>query len=112
MRRGLRLACIVICVAWISSCGRAPDTHHELTFWTIGREGEAVVKLLPDFELAHPDIHVNVQQLPMSAAHQKLLTAFAGGSTPDMAQLGNTWLPEMVALDALAPLQVVSIVLR
>ena len=105
MRRGLRLACIVICVAWISSCGRAPDTHHELTFWTIGREGEAVVKLLPEFELAHPDIHVNVQQLPMSAAHQKLLTAFAGGSTPDMAQLGNTWLPEMVALDALAPLQ-------
>jgi multiple sugar transport system substrate-binding protein len=105
MRRGLRLACIVICVAWISSCGRAPDPHHELTFWTIGREGEAVVKLLPEFELAHPDIHVNVQQLPMSAAHQKLLTAFAGGSTPDMAQLGNTWLPEMVALDALAPLQ-------
>ena len=69
MRRGLRLACIVICVAWISSCGRAPDPHHELTFWTIGREGEAVVKLLPEFELAHPDIHVNVQQLQIGRAH-------------------------------------------
>jgi len=105
MRHGFWLACTVLCVALISSCERAPATTHELMFWTIGREGEAVVKLLPDFERAHPDIHVNVQQLPLSAAHQKLLTAFAGGSTPDMAQLGNTWLPEMVALDALEPLQ-------
>ncbi|MEP6898729.1 MAG: sugar ABC transporter substrate-binding protein [Rhodanobacter sp.] len=82
----------------------APHTH-ELTFWTIGREGEAVLQLLPDFERAHPDIHVIVQQLPQTAAHQKLLTAFAGGSTPDVSQLGNTWVPEMVALDALEPLQ-------
>jgi multiple sugar transport system substrate-binding protein len=105
MRCGLWLACTVLCVALISSCGRAPASSHELTFWTIGREGEAILKLLPDFEQAHPDIHVNVQQVPLTAAHQKLLTAFAGGSTPDIAQLGNTWLPEMVALDALEPLQ-------
>jgi multiple sugar transport system substrate-binding protein len=95
----------MLCIALITSCGGAPATDHELTFWTIGREGEAVVKLLPDFERSHPGIHVNVQQLPLTAAHQKLLTAFAGGSTPDIAQLGNTWLPEMVALDALEPLQ-------
>jgi multiple sugar transport system substrate-binding protein len=105
MRRGLWLACTALCVALIGGCERTPVASHELTFWTIGREGEAILKLLPDFEHAHPDIQVNVQQLPLSAAHQKLLTAFAGGSTPDMAQLGNTWLPEMVALDALEPLQ-------
>jgi multiple sugar transport system substrate-binding protein len=86
-------------------CAPAASDDHALTFWTIGREGEAVVKLLPQFEHDHPDIHVNVQQLPLSAAHQKLLTAFAGGSTPDITQLGNTWLPEMVALHALEPLQ-------
>jgi len=76
-----------------------------LVFWTFGPEGEAVAQLLPDFERTHPDIHVEVQQLPLSAAHQKLLTAIAGNTTPDMAQLGNTWLPELVALHALAPLQ-------
>ena len=36
--------------------------------------------------------------LPWSAAHEKLLTAFAGDATPDLAQMGNTWLPEFVAL--------------
>jgi multiple sugar transport system substrate-binding protein len=47
---------------------------------------------------------VEVQQIPWSAAHEKLLTAFVGRSTPDLAQLGNTWLSEFVALGALEPL--------
>ncbi|HWX65814.1 MAG TPA: sugar ABC transporter substrate-binding protein [Rhodanobacter sp.] len=89
----------------LGSCARPAADSRVLTLWTVGREGEAILMLLPDFERAHPDIHVKVQQLPLTAAHQKLLTAFAGGSTPDLTQLGNTWLPEMVALDALEPLQ-------
>jgi multiple sugar transport system substrate-binding protein len=89
----------------LGSCAKQAADGRTLTVWSIGREGEAITRLLPDFERAHPDIHVKVQQLPLTAAHQKLLTAFAGGSTPDMTQLGNTWLPEMVALGALEPLQ-------
>ena len=52
----------------------------------------------------HPGIRVDVQQIPWTAAHEKLLTAFVGEATPDVAQLGNTWIPEFAALDALAPL--------
>ena len=70
----------------------------------MGREGEVVAQLLPDFERSHPDIRVKVQQLPWTAAHEKLLTAFAGDTTPDLCQLGNTWVPELVALNALEPL--------
>lgn len=70
----------------------------------MGREAEVVSALLPDFDSQHPDIHVRVQQLPWTAAHQKLLTAVAGDATPDMCQLGNTWIPELAALDALEPL--------
>ena len=94
---------MIVAALCLAGCAHRHDDT--LVFWTFGPEGEAVVGLLPDFERAHPDIHVEVQQLPLSAAHQKLLTAIAGGTTPDMAQLGNTWLPEMVALHALAPLQ-------
>jgi multiple sugar transport system substrate-binding protein len=101
-----RLACrlLTVAVLLLAGCASSKDAH-TLTFWTFGREGEAVVTLLPAFEREHPDIHVKVQQLPLSAAHQKLLTAFAGDSTPDLCQLGNTWLPEFVALNALEPLQ-------
>jgi multiple sugar transport system substrate-binding protein len=70
----------------------------------MGREGEVATQLLGDFEREHPGLRVRVEQLPWSAAHEKLLTAFAGDATPDVAQMGNTWLPEFVALDALEPL--------
>lgn len=70
----------------------------------MGREGEVVSQLVPAFEREHPRLKVDVQQIPWSAAHEKLLTAFVGDATPDIAMLGNTWVPEFVALDALEPL--------
>ncbi len=71
----------------------------------MGRESEAVAQLIPAFEREHPEIHIQVQELPWKAAHQKLLTAIAGNTTPDVAQLGNTWVAELQALDVLEPLQ-------
>jgi multiple sugar transport system substrate-binding protein len=96
-------ACVAVAVALVA-CAKPPAGTRTLQFWTIGREGEAVAKLLPEFEREHPGLHVEVQQLPLTAAHQKLLTAYAGDSTPDLTQVGNTWVPEMVALEAIEPL--------
>src|SRR5215468_6683497 len=87
-----------------TACGMPNRDSTVIRFWAMGREGEVVTQLLPDFERAHPGVRVEVQQLPWTAAHEKLLTAFAGDSTPDVCQLGNTWVPEFVALHALEPL--------
>ncbi len=70
----------------------------------MGREGEVVQKLMPEFERRHPGLRLRVQQIPWSAAHEKLLTAYAGDAMPDIFQLGNTWVPEFVALGALIDL--------
>jgi multiple sugar transport system substrate-binding protein len=75
-----------------------------IEFWGMGREGEVVAELVPEFERRNPGIDVQVQQMPWIAAHEKLITAYVGESTPDIAQLGNTWIPEFVALDAILPL--------
>jgi multiple sugar transport system substrate-binding protein len=88
----------------LAGCGRRDDPRGPLDFWAMGREAEVVSELLPAFHERHPDIRVRVQQLPWTAAHEKLLTAYAGDALPDLCQLGNTWLPEMTALDALEPL--------
>lgn len=100
-----RAARVLIAAALITatSCGdaAAPVT---VRFWAMGREGEVAAELCAEFERAHPGIHVEVQQLPWTSAHEKLLTAYVGDATPDVAQLGNTWLPELATLDALAPL--------
>ena len=85
----------------LCACSRP---QNELTFWAMGRESEAVAELLPEFERTHPGVHVSLHQLPWTGAHAKLLTAFVGGATPDVAQLGNTWIPELAELHALEPL--------
>ena len=86
----------------LGGCGDAADPRVTLDFWAMGREGEVVRELTEAFERANPDIVVRVQQIPWSAAHEKLLTAYAGDAMPDVFQLGNTWVPEFVALDAIA----------
>lgn len=89
----------------LAACSGAPrDGHTELQFWAMGREGEVVLKLLPEFERRHPGVRVKVQNLAWTAAHAKLLTAFASDALPDVFQLGNTWIPEFAELGALQPL--------
>ncbi len=60
--------------------------------------------IIPAFEAAHPDIKVQSVAIPYDQFHQKLLTAIAGGSAPDVARLDIIWVPEFGAMGALAPL--------
>lgn len=105
MRPRLRFAALLVTLGGALSCapGRG-EGRVTLRFWAMGAEGEKVQALIRDFEREHPGVRVELQQIPWTAAHEKLLTAHVGGSTPDVAQLGNTWVPEFAALDALAPL--------
>ncbi|HYV47018.1 MAG TPA: sugar ABC transporter substrate-binding protein [Myxococcaceae bacterium] len=98
MTRGWAAAAVLAC-----GCS-APQGPAVLELWAMGREGEVVAELAADFEASHPGVRVHVQQLPWLSAHEKLLTAFVGDATPDVAQMGNTWIPEMAALGALQPL--------
>jgi len=85
-------------------CTPASNDVVVIKFWGMGNEGEMVLPLIKEFERLNPTIKVETQQIPWTAAHEKLLTAYAGESTPDVCQLGNTWLPEFTVLNALEPL--------
>ncbi|RZJ74267.1 MAG: extracellular solute-binding protein, partial [Brevundimonas sp.] len=74
-----------------------------LQFWAMGNEGGAVGEIIPEFERRNPGVHVVVQPQPWTSAHQKLLTAYAGSSLPDVSQIGNTWVSELTAIGALSP---------
>jgi len=103
-RRSRAAVLAVLALSVAAGCRASSSSDIVLRFWAMGREGEVVAGLLPEFERINPGIRVKVQQIPWTAAHEKLLTAFAGDATPDLCQLGNTWIPELAALDALAPL--------
>ena len=96
----VHVLCAFALTALLAGCAPRDDAA-TVHFWALGHEGEAVAQLVPAFEQAHPGIRVRVQQIPWSAAHEKLLTAFVGDSLPDVFQLGTTWIPELHALGAL-----------
>ena len=87
-----------------SGCTHGGEGRTVIRFWAMGNEAERVQQLIADFERSNPDVHVELQQVPWTAAHEKLLTAVAGDAMPDVCQLGNTWIPEFAVMNVLTPL--------
>src|SRR5262249_6624948 len=100
---GSALLVLLLALA-VAGCRGDTRAALPLELWAMGGEGEVAAELMPAFEHRHPGVRVRVQQIPWSAAHEKLLTAYVGGALPDVFQAGNTWLPELEALGALEPL--------
>ncbi len=98
--------CLLLCLtAVFYACeGHSPEKT-VIRFWALGAEGDNIRQLMPEFERRNPGITVKVQSLPWTAAHEKLLTSYAGNSMPDLFQLGNTWIPEFQVLGAIEDLR-------
>jgi multiple sugar transport system substrate-binding protein len=91
-----------------ATSGPAPETDPEavsgsLEVWGMGAEGEAMTMLADMFTDEYPEVTVNVTPVAWDVAHDRLVTAVAGGQMPDVTQLGTTWMGEFALLDALDP---------
>lgn len=106
MKLTLKIVFIIFLPLWVLSisCSKENSSEKVIKFWAMGAEAEYVTKLVPEFERLNPGIKIKVQQVPWTAAQEKLVTAFASDNTPDACQLGNTWVPQFAALDAIVPL--------
>lgn len=104
MRRFVPVLLLSLLAACAAGCARPAGGRETVRFWVMGFEGEVVAQLLPEFERRNPGIQVELQQVPVLSAHEKLLTAYAGDALPDVTPLGNTWIPEFAALGALQAL--------
>jgi len=81
------------------SSGKATGT---ITVWAMGGEGDKLPTLAKEFEALNPGVKVNVTGIPFDAAHDKLATAITAEKTPDISQIGTTWMGEF-ATQALDP---------
>jgi multiple sugar transport system substrate-binding protein len=102
---GLGLLCVFLGSLMLSGCPPARKDATTVVFWALGAEGDNVRVLVDRFEMQNPGVKVEVQAIPWTAAHEKLLTSYAGRSMPDIFQLGNTWIPEFHVLGALEDLR-------
>lgn len=61
MKLRRRLLCAIGAAALLGGCVQRADGPVVLRFWAMGREGEVVRQLLPEFERSHPGIRVEIQ---------------------------------------------------
>jgi len=71
------------------STGPAANLSGELTVWAMGNEGTKLKTLADAFVQANPGVKVNVTPVDWGQAVTKLQTAIAGGTTPDVSQMGT-----------------------
>ena len=103
-RKLLAIIFVFVTSLFTLSCNTNKDDNITIKFWAMGTEAEYVTKLVPEFEKENPRIKIDVQQIPWNAAQEKLVTAFASDNTPDICQLGNTWIPQFSSLHAIIAL--------
>ena len=63
-------------------------THNNTAFVTTNKE------MIKRFEAANPEIHVVYQFFPYDIFINKLQTAYASGTEPDVQQMFGTWVAD------------------
>ena len=112
LRKASTAAMCVAAALVLSACGRS-DTGASsstpsgavpsgkvkgtITLWAQGTEGDKLPELVKGFEAENPGVKVNVTSIPWANAHGKYQTAIAGGTTPDVAQIGSTWMADFAS---------------
>ncbi len=75
----------------------------DIDVWAMGAEGEALGAFVESFMDEFPDVTVNVTPVPWDAAHDRIVSAIAGGEVPDVTMVGTTWMGEFATLGGLDP---------
>lgn len=100
------VACVCFTIAGCAGRRQAADrsVHLTLACWE-GPEGLASLSVLLDrYQKQHPNVSIEIQQVPGNQYYQRLKIQFAAGVAPDIMQLAYDQLPSFAARDTLHPL--------
>lgn len=79
------------------SGGEVDGEGKTLTFWLMEGTNAAADSYIEELKAAFTEATgatLDVQVQPWDGAHDKFVTAMAGGTGPDVAEVGTTWVPE------------------
>lgn len=91
----------------VAEAATSRATTTTVTFWQFNTDAPSVAawrKTIKDFEAATPGVTVNMQIVPWSEQAQKLTTAIATGTAPDVSMMGNDVVAQYAVTGALVPL--------
>ena len=81
----------------IGSTATAATSIEWWQFWTDPSVKPTIEAMIDDFEIANPDIKVNLTDLTWANGHEKIVVALASGAGPDVLELGSDWLAQFAS---------------
>jgi multiple sugar transport system substrate-binding protein len=99
------LGALALASAAFAVNGERPASAPEgdIAVWAMGTEGDNLDVIAEDFMAEFPDVSVEVTAVPWDAAHDRIVSAIAGGEVPDVSLIGTTWMGEFATLGGLEP---------
>ncbi len=101
----LHLVCLLILqIILVSSCTKQKQNEIVLDFWQFWTDPQVkptLLEIISTFERENPGIKIKLTDLTWSEGHDKIVVAFASGTTPDVLELGSDWVPEFSSEDVL-----------
>ncbi|WIX98539.1 sugar ABC transporter substrate-binding protein [Amycolatopsis mongoliensis] len=111
------MALLAAAALLLTACGRTADdpgtasaavvsdgpATGTVSIWAMGAEAEKLPELLRAFKDQNPEVDVQVTAVPWPSGHDKFQAAIAAGTTPDIGQMGTTWMGEFAEAKAFAP---------
>lgn len=79
---------LLMALALVATVGTAKT---KLVLWQFMMNDDTGSQVVAEFEKNNPDIEVEFVQLSWANGFDKIVTAFAADSAPDVLELGNTW---------------------
>lgn len=97
-----KLVFLFVLVLVLATFAQAKVTLKFWNFWS----DKWIGPMIEDFMKENPDIDVQIERLTWSDGFNKIVTAFAAGDTPDVLELGSTWVSQFAADGALKEVNV------
>lgn len=103
---GMYIATLALGAVLLPHPAPAEEVEISVLSWTsvIDYRKEGWAKMIAAFEAANPDIKVRDIGVPDSEALKQLTTMILGNNAPDVSHVFGGWIPQLVAMGALAPI--------
>lgn len=97
------LLVITTCI-WLFSLSIFAFARTTVTMWSFpltGNDYELFSPIIEEFTKRNPDTEINLQVIPWKGRYEKMLTAIAGGSPPEVIYLNHFQIPLFASTDNL-----------
>lgn len=110
MKKISALLMIFLLVFSLTGCGgnSLKSKKVKVTMWIMPNSQEPVNDLeavLKPFKDKHPEIEIEIVSLDWGSAWQRITTAATSSDTPDICQLGSTWVGSIASMGAMQDLR-------